>query len=210
MVSRHEGRVADVNEGNARASLRVSCFLAQSARRTETGSDASNCRRRSLLFQNWRSKCFRRTTPGGRIRRCPETRPHLPDVRSLNLTQVPHDESLRPSGPKCIIVAYNCVCGVTFTVWKPITQAEGRHLRSPSGGKLGITTEAAACTGTYGLYKEFKLAVLYDEEQRRRYVCGTSGDHTQAGRMIGRMATQVQLPAAREKIANIDGALDSQ
>ncbi len=55
-------------------------------------------------------------------------------------------------------------------------------------------------------YKEFKLAVFYDEDQTHRYVCGTSGDHTQAGRMMRRMATQLQLATADEKVANVDGA----
>lgn len=64
-----------------------------------------------------------------------------------------------------------------------------------------------ACkAGSDQAYKEFKLAVLYDEAQQRRYVCGTSGDHAQAGRMMRRMATQVRLSAADEKVANIDGA----
>jgi hypothetical protein len=40
-------------------------------------------------------------------------------------------------------------------------------------------------------YKEFKLGVLYDEEQKRRFVGATSGDHTMAGRMLQRMATQI-------------------
>jgi hypothetical protein len=64
-----------------------------------------------------------------------------------------------------------------------------------------------ACkAGADQAYKEFKLAVLYDEEQQRRYVCGTSGDHAQAGHMMRRIATQVRLSAADEKIANVDGA----
>jgi hypothetical protein len=75
-------------------------------------------------------------------------------------------------------------------------QKRGRRCRPLSACRAGADQS----------YKEFKLAVLYDEEQRRRYVCGTSGDHTQAGRMMRRMATQVQLPVADEKIANIDGA----
>lgn len=55
-------------------------------------------------------------------------------------------------------------------------------------------------------YKEFKLGVLYDEEQKRRYVCGTSGNHAVAGRMLARMAAQVRLRAATEKIGLVDGA----
>lgn len=55
-------------------------------------------------------------------------------------------------------------------------------------------------------YKEFKLGVLYDEEQKRRYVGATSGDHAVAGRMMQRMALQIGLSKADEKIALADGS----
>lgn len=55
-------------------------------------------------------------------------------------------------------------------------------------------------------YKEFKLVTLYDEEQKRRYVAGTRGDHAAAGRMMQRMSIQIGLQQADEKIANIDGS----
>ena len=55
-------------------------------------------------------------------------------------------------------------------------------------------------------FKEFKLAVLYDQEQKRRYVAGTSGNHSAAGRLLCRMAREVELDQAQEKVANIDGA----
>jgi uncharacterized protein UPF0236 len=61
-------------------------------------------------------------------------------------------------------------------------------------------------SGADQAYKEFKIAVLYDEPQQRRYVAATSGDHTAAGRLLQRMATQVGLAQAQEKIANVDGA----
>lgn len=55
-------------------------------------------------------------------------------------------------------------------------------------------------------YKEFKLGVFYDEEQKRRYVAATSGDHAVAGRMLQRMALQIRLPEAQEKIGIADGS----
>jgi hypothetical protein len=55
-------------------------------------------------------------------------------------------------------------------------------------------------------YKEFKLGVLYDEEQKRRFVGATSGDHAVAGRMMQRMATQIGLSQADEKIGLADGS----
>jgi hypothetical protein len=61
-------------------------------------------------------------------------------------------------------------------------------------------------TGADQTYKEFKVVTFYDEEQKRRYVAGTSGDHAVAGRMMQRMATQVRLTEAQEKIGNVDGS----
>lgn len=55
-------------------------------------------------------------------------------------------------------------------------------------------------------YKEFKLGVLYDEEQKRRYVGATSGDHAACGRMMQRMAIQIGLSKADEKIGLADGS----
>jgi hypothetical protein len=55
-------------------------------------------------------------------------------------------------------------------------------------------------------YKEFKLGVLYDEDQQRRYVAATSGDHAVAGRMMQRMAAQIGLSRAEEKIGIADGS----
>jgi hypothetical protein len=55
-------------------------------------------------------------------------------------------------------------------------------------------------------YKEFKLGVLYDEGQQHRFVGGTSGDHAVAGRMLQRMATQIGLSQAEEKIGLADGS----
>lgn len=61
-------------------------------------------------------------------------------------------------------------------------------------------------TGADLPYKEFKIVTFYDEAQQRRYVAGTSGNHTVAGKMMQRMATQLRLSEAQEKIGNIDGS----
>lgn len=55
-------------------------------------------------------------------------------------------------------------------------------------------------------YKEFKVVTFYDEDQERRYVNATSGDHSVAGRMMQRMALQIDLKKAEEKIGNVDGS----
>ena len=63
-----------------------------------------------------------------------------------------------------------------------------------------------AKTGADQAYKEFKVANFYDETMKHRYVGATSGDHEAAGRLMQRMACQLELPEAEEKVANVDGA----
>jgi hypothetical protein len=63
-----------------------------------------------------------------------------------------------------------------------------------------------AKTGADQAYKEFKVANFYDETMKHRYVGATSGDHEAAGRLMQRMACQLELPKAQEKVANVDGA----
>jgi hypothetical protein len=60
--------------------------------------------------------------------------------------------------------------------------------------------------GSDQAYKEFRLGVIYDEEQKHRYVSVTRGDHEATGRMLWNMAEEVELLQADERIANIDGA----
>jgi hypothetical protein len=55
-------------------------------------------------------------------------------------------------------------------------------------------------------YKEFRVVHFYDQELQHRFVQATSGDHEVTGRLMRRMAVQIDLPAALEKIALIDGA----
>jgi hypothetical protein len=55
-------------------------------------------------------------------------------------------------------------------------------------------------------YKEFRIVNFYDESQEHRYVGVTRGNHEATGRLMQRMACQIDLATADEKIANIDGA----
>jgi hypothetical protein len=63
-----------------------------------------------------------------------------------------------------------------------------------------------AKTGADQSYKEFRVANFYDETMDHRYVGATSGNHEAAGRLMQRMACQLELPKAQEKVANVDGA----
>ena len=79
-------------------------------------------------------------------------------------------------------------------------------IRQSASGAAALSGVAAGTKGADQAYKEFKIAVFYDEQQTRRYTAATSGDHAVAGRLMQRMATQVRLGEADEKIANVDGA----
>lgn len=63
-----------------------------------------------------------------------------------------------------------------------------------------------AKTGADCAYKDFKVAYLYDEDKKHRYVGVTAGNHVAAGHLLRRMSDQVQLPRSDERIALIDGA----
>ena len=61
-------------------------------------------------------------------------------------------------------------------------------------------------TGADCAYKEFRIVHFYDEGLSNRFVQATSGNHEVTGRLMRRMALQIDLSAAAEKIALIDGA----
>jgi hypothetical protein len=54
--------------------------------------------------------------------------------------------------------------------------------------------------------KEFKIVAYYDETQEHRLVCGTRGDHEEAGRWMRRQARRIRLDLADEKVGNVDGS----
>ncbi len=60
--------------------------------------------------------------------------------------------------------------------------------------------------GADNAYKEFKVALLYDESKQHRYVDVTGGNHEVAGRMMRRMASHVRMREADERVCLIDGA----
>ena len=62
-----------------------------------------------------------------------------------------------------------------------------------------------AKAGADQAYKEFRIANFYNESMEHRYVGVTRGDHEAAGRLMQRMACQLELSKAEEKVANIDG-----
>ena len=65
---------------------------------------------------------------------------------------------------------------------------------------------AHAKTGADQRYKEFKIVGYYDETQTHRLVAGTKGNHVEAGRMMRRLADQIHLHQATQKVGNVDGS----
>lgn len=61
-------------------------------------------------------------------------------------------------------------------------------------------------TGADQGYKEFKIVAYYDETQEHRLVCGTRGDHEEAGRWMRRQARRIRLDEADQKVGNVDGS----
>jgi hypothetical protein len=61
-------------------------------------------------------------------------------------------------------------------------------------------------TGADQGYKEFKIVAYYDETQEHRLVCGTRGDHEEAGRWMRRQASRIRLDLADQKVGNVDGS----
>ena len=60
--------------------------------------------------------------------------------------------------------------------------------------------------GADNTYKEFKIAVMYNESNEHRQVLATSGDHEVLGRLLRRQAAKLKLTEFDEKAGLADGA----
>lgn len=61
-------------------------------------------------------------------------------------------------------------------------------------------------SGADNAYKEFKIAIMYDESNEHRQVIATSGNHEVLGRLLRREAARLRLGDADEKLSVTDGA----
>ena len=92
-----------------------------------------------------------------------------------------------------------------------VTQAEKQQRRATIRKKRQQRGKKAAPLprlkpGADNSYKEFRIVHFYDEELEHRFVQVTSGNHEATGQLMQRMALQIDLSQAQEKIALIDGA----
>ena len=56
-------------------------------------------------------------------------------------------------------------------------------------------------------FKEFKIAICYDQPREHWAVCATRRDHRHAGRLMRRLAAAVGMSQAQEAVGLIDGAV---
>ena len=77
--------------------------------------------------------------------------------------------------------------------------------RAPRGVKRARL--AAVKLGADQRYKQLYLTSFYDQDKSHRLVSVTRGDHEAMGKLLGRDAARLRLPAADEKIGLVDGAV---
>ncbi len=87
-----------------------------------------------------------------------------------------------------------------------VTQVEKdkrrKHRRPSCGGGRRRRMHA----GADNTYKEFKIAIIYDESNEHRQVIATSGNHEVLGRLLRREAGRLRIGDADEKLSVTDGA----
>jgi hypothetical protein len=135
----------------------------------------------------------------------------LPDFTAADCTTKRHDatgEVLSAEAASEVTRVYEGCDGVKVRI---VTDDEKKKRRTTIRRKRQQRGRKAAPlprpkTGADNPYKEFRIVHLYDEGLHHRFVQATSGNHEAVGRLMRRMALQIDLAAAEEKIALIDGA----
>jgi hypothetical protein len=85
-------------------------------------------------------------------------------------------------------------------------KAQERRRRLPRRRGVRRRPLPAVKRGSDQTWKEFKLVVMYDQDQRHRLVRSTRRNHKHAGKIMRQMSALLRLRAADEKIALVDGA----
>ena len=60
--------------------------------------------------------------------------------------------------------------------------------------------------GSDNVYKEFKIAIMYDASNEHKHVFATNGNHEVLGRLLRRQAAKLNLTQLDEKAGLADGA----
>jgi len=87
-----------------------------------------------------------------------------------------------------------------------VTQKEKDKRRKNRRKKRSGNKRRRMHRGADNAYKEFKIAVMYDESNENRHVFATSGNHEVLGRLLRRQAARLKLTEFDEKAGLADGA----
>jgi len=87
-----------------------------------------------------------------------------------------------------------------------VTQVEKGKRRKLRGHKRAGGKRRQMHAGADNAYKEFKIAIIYDESNEHRQVIATSGNHEVLGRLLRREAGRLRIGDADEKLSVTDGA----
>jgi hypothetical protein len=118
---------------------------------------------------------------------------------------VTYDANGNPTGQTRVYLGCDGVKAPLVTqAEKQVRRAAIKDKRRRRGKKCKPLPRAKA--GADQSYKEFKIVTFYDETQEHRLVTVTRGDCTAAGRLMRRDAGRIQLNAAGDKVAVVDGA----
>jgi hypothetical protein len=118
----------------------------------------------------------------------------------------------KPDGQKKALV-YASADGVlvpaTTQAEKDKRRATVKRKRQAKRARKGVKRArlSAVKRGADQRYKQLYLTSFYDQDKSHRLVSVTRGDHEAMGKLLGRDAARLRLPAAEERIGLVDGAV---
>ncbi len=118
----------------------------------------------------------------------------------IAVSLTPARAKVSPDGPSRIYVGTDGVKVPT------VTTAEKAKRRARRARKRSGTRRRRMHRGADNAYKEFKIAIFYDQSNEYRQVLATAGDHTVIGRLIRREAQRLGLNLFDQKLGLGDGA----
>lgn len=87
-----------------------------------------------------------------------------------------------------------------------VTQTEKSKRRKLRRRRHTVGRRRIMHRGADNAYKEFKIAIIYDESNEHRQVVATSGNHEVLGRLLRREAGRLKIGDSDEKLSVTDGA----
>jgi hypothetical protein len=116
-------------------------------------------------------------------------------------------ECQSPQGPTRVYIGCDGVKVPTVKHDEKLKRREKAMRNRKSGGKPGKFKRLPPVNkGADDSYKEMRIVTFYDEDQKRRHVAVTSGNHRKTGRMMKKLSRWLGLGEADELGGLIDGA----